>query len=160
MSNIGRLSGVSWHIEYHTTDKKKHKVADCIYLSDDRICNNKDSVQYLSKCFIASYCHLRVKEADAEKHAKIKAAQTTSKPKQPEIKEIKCTLPLNCHIHSNKFGNGKFVGYDENSMLIYVQFGDKTIRFQYPNAILQKYITLPKHAFKQVLYDISKAKKE
>ena len=42
--------------------KKKKKAANCIFLTEDRICTNKKSPRYCEKCFEASYCTYRIKE--------------------------------------------------------------------------------------------------
>ena len=42
--------------------KKKKKAANCIFLTTKRVCTNKESYKYTCKCFIASYCPLRIKE--------------------------------------------------------------------------------------------------
>ena len=157
---VKKFAGKNMHIEYHTVDPKKKKAADCIYLTTDRICRNKHSYYYLSKSFDASNCCLRVKEKDVKKPAQInQPKQSTTVEKKPQIKSIKCTLPKRCPIYSEAYGKGKFVGYNELSMIISVQFGTKIRPFQYPGAITQKYLILPKFAFERVLYDISKAEK-
>lgn len=152
MSDKGRFSGFCWHNEFHNVNKKKGKAADCIYLTTDRMCQNKKSTQYLNKCFIASSCPVRKRENEISlKETKVNNSQ--------KIKKINCTLPVNCSMFSERLGKGKYVGYNEEQMIISVQFGDKTKLFQYPDAILNKHLTVPKSAFKQVLSDISKAEK-
>ena len=42
--------------------RKKVKAANCIFLTEERICQNKESHKYLSKCFEATYCTYRIKE--------------------------------------------------------------------------------------------------
>ena len=155
----GKFAGRAMHIEYHTVNPKKRKAADCIYLTTDRVCQNKKSPCYLAKCFQASFCPLKVKEQDAAIPTKKEIITPTSTVKATRIKSIDCTLPYNCDIRSKAFGNGKFIRYDESSMTIYVQFSGSVKSFKYPQAILDKYLTLSEHDFKQVLYDISKAKK-
>ena len=159
MSDKGRLSGYNWHFEYHTTDRKKEKAADCIYLTTDRICQNKKSIQYLGKCFIASDCPLRLRQAQANEIERRKTLLSAQQKKEPKIISIQCTLPKRCYVFSKTFGKGKYIEYNEESMIIAVKFGEKIIHFQYPQAILDKHLILPKFAFKQVLFDISKAKK-
>lgn len=158
----GIFAGSAMHIEYHTVNPKKKKASDCIYLDTDRICQNEKSFYFRSKCFAASYCHLRLKAKDAIE-IELKKLQDNKEQKEEEkkerIKKIKCTLTPNCTIYSERFGKGKFVMYEEKNMIISVQFGDKIIRFKYPDAIFEKYIIVPKYAFKQVLYDVSKAEK-
>lgn len=160
MSDRGKFSGFNWHFEFHTTNPKKEKAADCIYLTTDRICQNNKSLNYLTKCFVATDCPLRIKEKDAEIAAKKESEPAHTPKKQLPIKKIKCTLPMGCKIYSNKFGQGKYVDYNENSMIISVQFEDeKIVRFLYPNAVLDKHLIVPKFAFKSVLYDIRHAER-
>ena len=42
--------------------KKKAKAANCLFLTEDRICTNKKSPRYCEKCFEATYCTYRIKE--------------------------------------------------------------------------------------------------
>ena len=160
MSDKGKLSGYNWHFEFHSTNPKKEKAADCIFLTTDRICQNKESYHYLAKCFVASNCPLRVKEKDAEEYEKNKTKKPVAVSKKDlPIKKIKCSLPMGCKIYSNKFGQGKYVDYNEASMIISVQFEEKVVRFMYPNAILDKHLIVPKFAFNTVLYDIRHAER-
>ena len=46
--------------------KKKTKAANCVFLTEDRICTNKKSHKYCEKCFEATYCTYRVKEKICE----------------------------------------------------------------------------------------------
>ncbi len=155
-----KFAGRNMHIEFHTVNPKKEKAADCVYLTTDRICQNKQSYYYLAKCFSASSCPLRMKEKDAREYiTKKSSTQPVAVKREPRIKRIKCTIPADCPVYSETFGKGKFVGYNEPSMIISIQFGTEVKRFQYPNAILEKFLILPKHAFERVLYDISKAEK-
>jgi hypothetical protein len=48
------FAGKNMHLEYHTVNPKKPKASDCMYLSETRECQNKQSPDYLSKCFAAS----------------------------------------------------------------------------------------------------------
>ena len=57
-----KFAGRNMHIEFHNVNPKKSKAADCIYLTENRECQNKKSPHYLSKCFAASYCTFKVKE--------------------------------------------------------------------------------------------------
>ena len=160
MSDRGRFSGFSWHTEFHTINPKREKAADCIYLTTDRLCQNKKCIKYMEKCFIATNCPFRVREKDAEKVANAKVAEPTPTPKKKlPIKKIKCSLPMGCKMRSNKFGQGRLVDYNEASMIISVQFEEKIVRFQYPNAIIDKHLILPKPAFSTVLYDMRHAER-
>ncbi len=153
-----KFPGWAMHLEFHNTDPKKKKASDCIYLTTDRICQNKNSVQYLAKCFIASDCPLKIREKDAQTLVNKTPPPPTPKKELP-IKKIKCSLPKGCRIFSNKFGKGRYVDYNEESMIISVQFNEKIIRFQYPNAIIDKHLILPKPAFSTVLYDMRHAER-
>lgn len=164
MSGQGKFAGYGWHIEFHTTSPKKRKAADCIYLTTDRICQNKKSVQYLEKCFMASYCPLRVREKDAQELSNKKVTPPAPPPaptpeKELPIRKINCSLPKGCKVYSNAFGKGKVVDYNESSMIISVQFAEKVVRFQYPNAILDKHLILQKYDFQSVLYDLRHAER-
>lgn len=158
----GKFAGSPMHIEYHNIDPKKEKAADCIYLTTDRICQNKESQWYLGKCFIARDCPCRVREKEAQEIAKRNALMDSkpAKPKKQQIKKIKCSIPMKCIMYNKSYGNGRLVGYDENSMIISVRFGEKIARFQYPDAILEKHIIVPKFAFNLLLDDLHHAEKE
>lgn len=148
------------HIEYHTANPKKDKAADCIYLTTDRICRNKKSLNYLAKCFVASCCPLRVKDNSPEKASeKSSNNKYLESYKKPQIKMIQCSLPPKCDIYSKKYGRGEFVEYNKEKMTISVQFEGKIVRFQYPNAILDEYLILPDDAYKRVLDDVLNAVK-
>ena len=153
MGDRGRFSGFNWHFEYHTTDPKKEKAANCVYLTTDRICENKKSYNYLEKCFIASTCPLRVKEKKAE--ISKKNMEEPAPQKQSPEKKIKCSLPMGCRMCSNKFGQGRYVDYKEDGMIISVQFeGGKIVRFLYPDAILDKHLIVSEGVLKLVLHDV------
>lgn len=79
--------------------------------------------------------------------------------KKLRIKKIKCSLPINCFMKSKQFGDGRLVEYNESSMIMSVKFGDKIVRFQYPNAILDNYLILAEYALDLVKRDISEAEK-
>ena len=160
MSDRGKFSGFNWHFEYHSVNPKKEKAADCIFLTTERTCQNKESYHYLAKCFVASDCPLRVKSKDAEEYAKKNAEKPAHTPKKElYIKKIKCSLPMNCEMYSSKYGEGRLVDYNEESMIISVQFEEKIIRFQYPKAILDEYLIIPEYAFESVVYDVLHAER-
>lgn len=148
MKGKNPLTGYSWHFEYHTVDKKKAKPANCIYMTEDRICQHKKSQQYLSKCFMASYCSLRVKESGV-KHQ----TENTNTSKKLKIIKIKCSLPLNCQMHSKILGDGEYISYDEDNMLISVQFGKEIKKFAYPDSIINKHLVVSEDILKLVLRD-------
>lgn len=150
------FAGKNMHIEYHNVSPKKKKAADCIYLTESRECQCKDSQYYLSKCFVASYCPHRVKETDA----KPKTSVVTATPgKRSRIKNIKCSLPLNCVMYSNAYGKGNYTAYDAEKMHIEVTFNGKARSFVYPDAIFKKYLILPAFAFDLVVEDYIKAER-
>ena len=156
----GKYAGCGMHIEYHTVNPKKEKAANCIYLTTNRTCRNKESLYYLEKCFVASCCPLKVKEKGSKELLSKKNGQLVPVKKELNSKRIQCTLPPKCPVQNKFFGSGAFVGYREESKIILVQFGEKVMRFQYPNAILDGHLVLPKDAFARVLHDISKAEWE
>lgn len=140
-------------MEYHTVDKKKAKASNCIYLTEDRICKNKKSEYYLSKCFVASYCPLKKSKSPEKKKNYVKYA------KEEKVTKYNCTLPLNTIVHSSFFGDGKYIEYDSKNMHIVVDFNGKIMKFQYPDAFTKKYLSLSNKAFKYLLDDLENAKK-
>ena len=139
MSDRGRFSGFNWHLEFHTVDKKKAKAADCIFLTTNRICQNKTCNQYLSKCFVATNCPFRIKSTEREKIIKEQQLRVAAKKPLEEIptyKNIKCSIPCDCRIYSEKFGKGRFQSFDTDTRIVTVKFGEKMIRFKYPEAVL------------------------
>lgn len=165
-----KFADKNMHIEFHNVDPKKSKAADCVYLDTYRICRNKKCPLYLAKCFVASACSYRLHQEEAERiereqylQRKVQMPNRKEKPKSKKqvlFKRINCTIPSNTHIFSNVLGQGSFAGYDAESRLLSVRFGDTVKRFKYPEAILEKHLIVPRFAFKQVLYDIYKAEKE
>lgn len=161
-----KFAGRNMHIEFHTVNPKKEKAADCIYLTNDRICQHKQSYYYLSKCFSASCCPLRKREREEEEEQRtkqhpgnkpLKKTQPITTYKIPQIVELPCSLPIGCDVYSSSFGEGKLERYDSKGMYIFVRFGERVVQFQYPDAILKKYITLSEDFLKRVKDDVSKA---
>lgn len=153
-----KFAGRNMHIEFHTVNPKKVKAANCIYLTEDRECQNKKSPNYLAKCFAASYCTFKVKEKDAILPNPIVSPNQVKK-EEPKIKKIQCSLPLKCHVFSECFGQGNYTAYDVEKRIIEVTFNGIPRRFIYPDAIFKKHLIVPKFAFEIVLRDVSKAKK-
>ena len=153
-----KFAGKNMHLEFRTVNPKKAKAADCIYLTENRECQNKKSPNYLAKCFAASYCTFKVKEKDAVTPSPVVISKPVKK-EEPKIKKIQCTLPLKCHVFSEAFGQGEYTAYDEEKRTIEVTFNGTPRRFIYPDAIFDKYLILPKFAFKIVLKDVLKAEK-
>lgn len=152
-----KFAGRNMHIEFHNVNPKKAKAADCIYLTENRECQNKKSPHYLAKCFAASYCTFKVKENEAVPPRPI--VPPVPKKEEPKIKKIKCSLPLKCHMFSESFGQGEYTAFNEEKRIIEVTFDGTTRRFIYPDAIFQKHLIVPKFAFEIVLKDASNAEK-
>ena len=127
MPGKGKFSGFYWHNEFHTVDPKKEKAADCIYLTTERICRNKQCFLYGEKCFVATHCRFRKKGQGKE--------QTTS-----EEKVWKCSLPVNCVIYSKTHGIGHYIGCDDKNKLITVKYDACTRSYLYPNAFLEHHL--------------------
>ena len=153
-----KFAGRNMHIEFHNVNPKRGKAADCIYLTEDRVCQNKKSPHYLAKCFAASYCTFKVKEKDAFPPKTI-APPAPPKKEEPKIKKIKCTLPLKCSVFSETFGQGEYTAFDADKRTIEVTFDGTPRKFIYPDAIFKKYLIVPKFAFEIVLRDVSNAEK-
>lgn len=155
-----KFAGKNMHLEFHTVKPKKKKAADCIYLTENRECQNKKSPDYLSKCFAASYCTFKVRSKDIAPPPKpIAKIPTPPKKEEPKIIKIKCTLPLNCRVSSPIFGKGRYTAYYEEGRIIEVTFQDKPRKFVYPDAILDKYLFFGEFADEIVARDIAKAEK-
>lgn len=146
------------HIEYHTVDPKKKKAADCIYLTMGRTCQNNESPLYLSKCFVSTSCKYRVKEK--EKYEHLNKITKIEAPKKEKIVAINCSINKGCPIYSPSYGKGKFISYDAEKMIISIEFDGKIRLFQYPQAIFDKFLIVPKNIFAKVLNDKKKAKIE
>lgn len=127
MPGRNRLIGICWHEEWHTVDRKKEKVADCIFLDENRICRNRSCIINGEKCFVASHCKYRIKAEDAPK--------PTVKPK-----EWTCSLPKQCDVFSKKHGVGTYIRCDEKNHLITIKFDDCTKSYKYPEAFLEKHL--------------------
>lgn len=100
------------HIVF-STDRKKEKPSDCIYLSEDRHCKKYGYFMYGEKCFEASKCELKVKEKDREKEKKTKTKTLSAKSErnrlQYNIRLSECSLPEFAQIEC-KEGNGSIGG--------------------------------------------------
>ena len=154
MSDKGKFSGFNWHLEYHSTNKKKDKAANCIYLDEDRICNNKDSVVYLEKCFRASWCQLRTKSNDS----RYTDETTVSKPKaKKKIISINCSLPKNCQVMTkNNTKIGTLIAFDKEKMYITVKFHDEH-KYMYPSCFTDGYLTVSDELKQLIQKDIDNA---
>lgn len=134
MSDRGYFSGMSWHTEYHTLERKKEKTADCKYLDEHRMCLNVKSPCFMSKCFEATMCTYRVRENNLE----VEDLKHNNKPnakKQVKKKKQTCTLPIGCKIKHDNYGIGKLVSYDKEKSLMTIRFGLQETKFKYPDAI-------------------------
>lgn len=156
MSDKGYFSGFSWHTEFHTVDKKKNKAADCIFLTEDRICTCKKSVYFTEKCFSATYCPHRQKENIPEQNI-VAAKQKIVTNKTETI--INCTLPMNCSVYSKKWGNGEYILFEKAKKFITISFDGKEVKFMYPNAFLDKHLLISDQLMEIVQKDITNAKK-
>ena len=78
--------------------KKKAKAANCLFLTEDRICTNKKSPRYSEKCFEATYCTYRIKEQNNE-DCKNKS----------EADKLKSYRKVGLCITHNFFGKGQIV---------------------------------------------------
>ena len=125
MPGRNRLTGICWHEEWHTVDRKKEKAADCIFLDENRICRNRSCIINGEKCFVASHCKYRIKAEDAPK--------PTVKPK-----EWTCSLPKQCDVFSKKHGVGTYIRCDTKNHLITIMFDDGEKSYKYPDAFLQQ----------------------
>ena len=147
MSDRGRFSGFSWHMEYHTTDRKKEKAANCIYLTNNRICECKKSVYYLEKCFDSTHCPHRVKEENPKTKTESKttvsapAKSNTTSQNQPKPKRH-CSLPWGTKVNSKNWGDGTLNSFDSKTGKITISFNGKIIPFLYPDAFAQKHLTV------------------
>lgn len=138
---------------------KPEKDIDCIHLGFDRTCQHKKSTQYLAGCFTPNYCPFRLRKKDAEKAKKQIAPPAPIPKKELPIRKINCSLPKGCEVHSNAFGEGQVVDYDERGMLISVQFAERVVRFQYPKAFFDKYLIVPESILDLVCDDLYHAER-
>lgn len=158
MAGRNRLTGICWHEEFHTVNKKKVKAADCIYLTESRICLNKACHLYGEKCFEATHCKYRVRDGE---QPVVPPQKTTQAPAQPQkIVSIDCTLQPNCAIYSNSFGKGRYLSFDADNMLIAVEFECGTKQFKYPDAFFTKHIRTHKYGFTRVCIDSKRAERK
>lgn len=130
MPGKGKLSGFYWHKEFHTVDPKREKAADCIYLSKDRICRNRECIINGEKCFVATHCRYRVKKADG----------TKAQPPAPSPAWV-CSLPRGCYIyHKESNAVGEYVGCNSGAKTIAIKFDDGVKHFLYPQAFKEEHL--------------------
>lgn len=153
MSDRGKLSGFCWHEEYHTVNRKKAKAADCIYLTEDRICINSKCVQYGEKCFVATYCPYRIKEKKPEKPQNASVAVK-------HIVQIACTIPKGAELFNQIYGKGIFLSYESKFRIISVRFGTGVKNFRYPEAFMEGHICAAGAIYQRVQEDIQNAIRE
>ena len=152
-----KFAGRGMHIEFHNIDPKKTKAADCIYLTETRICHNKKAPHYLAKCFAATYCTYKVKEKDAVKIKEPDKKTVLPAPKPvavPTTKQMQCSLPLGCKMTNAKYGEGKYVGYNPATQIIEVAFPDKVHKFFYPKAFFDKFLIVTEELYEIVKKDL------
>ena len=56
-------------------------------------------------------------------------------------------------MHSKILGDGEYISYDEDNMLISVQFGKEITKFAYPDSIINKHLVVSEDILKLVLRD-------
>ena len=156
--NIKGKKDYYWHITYDK-DRKKDKPANCIFLCEDRICHNKESSEYLAKCFRASWCPLREKEAEIGQY-EAEAIDNEKKQKiiEKKTERINCSLPINIPITTkNKKETGVLVAYNKEKMTITVKF-DKERRYLYPSCFTEGFLTVEEKYKSLIIDDIKKTK--
>lgn len=158
MPGKGKFSGFNWHHEFHTVDPKKEKAADCIFLTEQRICLNKACHLYGEKCFVAAHCKYRLKDGEAPVAPPQKDIEQPARSKK--IVSINCTLPPNCTIYSKAFGQGHYVGFDKTNMIIAVEFESGIKHFNYPDAFFKKHLFTHKYGFSRICIDSKRAERE
>ena len=143
----GRFYDIGWHMDYHS-QKKKRKAADCVFLDTNRICNNYESWNYLAKCFDASHCPIRKREAEEkERNKKIEGTKpkdpqernnrsTTSNSKaskenKTEVHNKKCSIPLGTVVEHKEYGRGEFISFDAKKGYIKIRFNNIDVEFDY-----------------------------
>ena len=127
MAGRNRLTGICWHEEWHTVNPKKEKAADCIYLTKDRLCRNRDCIINGEKCFVATHCKHRIKTGNAPKPV-------------PAVPEQRCSLPQKAIVFSRTYGVGEYIGYDKCNHLITINFDSCTKMYKYPDAFLERHL--------------------
>ena len=142
MSMHKKYPGYGSHLEYHTVNAKKKKAANCIYMMDDRTCRCKESVYYMEKCFISSYCPHRVKEEKPKPQTKpmVPMAKDAAGVKTPP-KHI-CSLPLGSRITTRNGAEGILKSFDSSNGKITISFNEKIVSYIYPDAFIQKHLTV------------------
>ena len=162
MSDRGKLSGFCWHEEYHTISRKKAKAADCIYLTESRICRNHKCVQYGEKCFVATYCPYRIKEKQPEKtQEEVAVANHQEHAIVPKhITKINCTIPKGAELYSQAYGKGAYLSFENKFRIISVSFGTEVKTFRYPEAFIEGHICAAGPIYQRVQQDIQNAVRE
>jgi len=141
----------NFQIKY-INDPKKEKAANCKYLDRDRICQNKNSEVYMTKCFRASWCTLRIKE-------KLPIETDSSKltKKEKRIISIRCSLPKGTPVTMISNGkHGTFVSFDKEKMYVTVLF-DKEAKFVYPKSFIDGNLTVSEDYMSLIQKDIDNA---
>ena len=134
MSDRGYFSGMSWHTEYHSLERKKEKTTDCKFLDGNRICKNGKSPCYMSKCFEATMCTYRIRERnDDMDYMQYKSKKITKQTSQKKIQ--RCSLPKGSKVQHATYGIGKLIDYDKEKSLVTIKFGLQQTKFKYPDAI-------------------------
>lgn len=143
----GKLSGTSWHIEFHSSPKKD-KASKCEFLGEDRICNNKQAYNYLAKCFAANYCKF-YKNNIPKKNCKHRSKKihnensTQGIVKRAENKNTsvnkKAKIKVGTNVYHKTYGIGTVKNI--NNGKFDVQFEVNNIKtFLYPSALEKGFI--------------------
>lgn len=118
----GRLD-YSYDIIYQS-QRKKDKVADCIYLDESRQCHCQDNnYVYLSRCNNATYCKYRIRSTEQESAVQnIITTPIKHKPVNVELCPFKVgdQVIVKPFLYSQKFNNGVVVNVENNMISIEV----------------------------------------
>ena len=134
---------------YLPINKKKEKAANCVFLTEDRICHCKQCYYYLSYCFDSTHCPHREKE-----EIKIESIQ------KKKIKEIGCSIPEGTVVHARFGKTGVVHHYDYKKRMLYITFGDKAKPYLYPDSFQTSAIWFDKETEELMKRDIAVAIRE
>ena len=129
----GRLD-YSYDIIYQS-QRKKDKVADCIYLDEERQCHCQDNnYVYLSRCNNATYCKYRIRSTEQESAVQNIITTTTIKHKPVDIEpcpfNVGDCVMVKSFPYSQKFNNGVVVNVENN--IISIEVDRMLKKYQWP----------------------------